>query len=118
MVQWQIAINLQHQLRKARADVMAKGWGDVRMHTTPLDAIRVGTCAQWAAHSVPHWERQTLQCSNCSDYPVPAEEARKDGGVEDISFHVYKYKVLLHADSKEWRQIELVQKRTKIGVFH
>jgi hypothetical protein len=30
------------------------------------------------------------------------EEARKEVGGEDISFHVYKYKVLLRADGKEW----------------
>ncbi len=99
VVQWQIAIDLQHQSRKARADVMPRGWGDVGWHTTPLDAIRVGTCARWAAHPVPHWECLTLQCGNCSDYPVPTEEACKDAGAEDISFHVYEYKVLLRADT-------------------
>jgi hypothetical protein len=118
VVQWQIAIDLQHRSRKARADVMAMGWGNVGLHMTLLDGIRAGTCARWAAHPVPHWECQTLQCGNCSDYPVPAEEARKDAGVEDISFHVYEYKVLLRADSKERQRIKLVQKRTKIGVFH
>jgi hypothetical protein len=35
--------------------------------------------------------------------------------VEDISFHVYKYKVSLRKDSKDHRQLELVQKQTKIG---
>jgi hypothetical protein len=95
VVQQQIAIDLQHRLRKARADVMARGWGDVGLHMTLIDAIRVGACAQWATHPVPHWECQTLQCGNCSDYPVPTEEAREDAGAEDISFHVYKYKVLL-----------------------
>jgi hypothetical protein len=118
VVQWQIAIDLQHQLRKARADVMASGWGDVGLHLMPLDAIRAGTCAWWAAHPVPHWECQTLQCGNCSDYTLPAEEACKDAGAEDISFHVYKYKVLLRAVGKEWQQLELVQKRTKIGELH
>ncbi len=67
---------------------------------------------------MPHWECKTLQCGNCSDYPVPTEEAHKDVGAEDISFHVYKYKVLLHADDKERQGLELLQKRTKIGVFH
>jgi hypothetical protein len=86
---------------------MARGWGDVGLHTMPLDVIRAGTCAQWAAHPVPHWECQTLQlqCGNCSDYPAPAEEAREDTRAKDISFHVYKYKVLLRADSKERQQI-------------
>jgi hypothetical protein len=97
---------------------MARGWGDVGLHMTPLDPIKVGTCAQWAAYPISHWECQTLQCSNCSDYPVPTEEARKDTGVEDILFHAYVYKVLLRADGKEQQQSELVQKRTKIGVFH
>jgi hypothetical protein len=55
---------------------------------------------------------------HCSDYLVPTEEARKDAGAEDISFHVNEYKVLLRADGKEWQQLELVEKRTKIGVFN
>ncbi len=38
--------------------------------------------------------------------------------MEDISFHVYKYKVSLCKDGKERRQLELVQKRTKISKFH
>ncbi len=33
-VQRQIAIDLQHQSRKVRADVMARGCGDVGLHTT------------------------------------------------------------------------------------
>jgi hypothetical protein len=45
VVQQQIAIDLQHRSQKMRADVMARGWGDVGLHTTPTDAIRVGTCA-------------------------------------------------------------------------
>jgi hypothetical protein len=49
---------------------------------------------------------------------VPAEEAREDAGAEMISYHVYKYKVLLRADGKERWQLELVQKRTTIGDFH
>jgi hypothetical protein len=59
-----------------------------------------------------------LQCGNCKEYPVPKEEAREDGAVEDISFHVYEYKVSLRKDSKERRWLELVQKRTTIGKFH
>ncbi len=49
---------------------------------------------------------------------MPAEEARKDAGAEDISFHVYKYKVSKQLDGKEQRRLELVQKRTKIGKFY
>jgi hypothetical protein len=48
-------------------------------------------------------------------YPVPKEEAQEDGAAEDIFFHVYEYKVSLHKDSKEHRQLELVQKHTTIG---
>jgi hypothetical protein len=116
----QIAINLGHCTRKARAEDMVRGWGDVGLHPMPLDAITVGTCAQWSAHAhaVPHWECQTLQCGNCRAYPVPAEEAREDAGAEDISFHVYEYKVSKRLDSKEQRRLELVQKRTKIAEFH
>ncbi len=67
---------------------------------------------------MPHWECQTLQCSNCKEYPIPNEEAREDRAAEDISFHVYKYKVSLRKDGKERRRLELVQKRTMIGEFH
>jgi hypothetical protein len=66
----------------------------------------------------PHWECQTLQCANCKEYPVPAEEAREDAGAEVISFHVYEYKVSQRKDGKERRRLELVQKRTTIGKFH
>jgi hypothetical protein len=65
-----------------------------------------------------HWQCQTLQCVDCIDYPVPKEEAREDAAAEDISFHVYEYKVSLHKNSKEHRRLELVQKRTMIGKFH
>jgi hypothetical protein len=54
----------------------------------------------------------------CKEYPVPAEEAREDAGAEDISFHVYEYKVSQRKDGKEGRRLELVQKRTTIGEFH
>jgi hypothetical protein len=67
---------------------------------------------------VPHWECQTLQCGNCKEYPVPKEEAQEDGAAEDISFRMYEYKVSLRKDGKEHRQLELVQKCTKIGKFH
>jgi hypothetical protein len=40
---------------------------------------------------------------------VPAEEAREDAGAEDISFHVYEYKVSQRKDGEERRQLELVQ---------
>jgi hypothetical protein len=65
---------------------------------------------------VPHWECQTPQCSNCKEYPIPKEEAQEDGVTEDISFHVYEYKVSLRKDGKERRQLELVQKCTKISI--
>jgi hypothetical protein len=67
---------------------------------------------------MPHWECQTLQCGTCTEYPVPKEEAQEDAATEDISFHVYEYKVPLRKDSKEKRRLELVQKKTKMGVFH
>ncbi len=86
-------IDVQHCTRKAWAKVMARRWDDVILHPTPLDAIRVGTCAQWTVHAVPHWDCQTLQCGNCREYPVPAEEAREDPSAEDIVFHVYEYNV-------------------------
>jgi hypothetical protein len=38
--------------------------------------------------------------------------------MEDISFHMYEYKVSLHKDGKEHRPLELMQKPTKIGKFH
>jgi hypothetical protein len=59
-----------------------------------------------------------LQCSNCKKYPVPKEGTQEDRAAENISFHVYEYKVTLHKDGKEHKQLELVQKRTKIGKFH
>ncbi len=58
-----------------------------------------------------------LQCSNCKEYPVLKEGAQEDAAAEYISFHTYKYKVSLRKDSKEHRQLELVQKRTKICKF-
>ncbi len=57
---------------------------------------------------MPHWECQTLQCSNCKEYPVPKVEAQENGAAEDISFHVYEYKVSPRKDGKEGRQLELV----------
>jgi hypothetical protein len=59
-----------------------------------------------------------LQCGDCKEYPVSKEEAREDEAAEDISFHVYKYKVSLRKDGKEPRRLELVQKCTTIGEFH
>ena len=38
--------------------------------------------------------------------------------MEEISFHVYEYKVSVRKDGKEPRRLELVQKRAKIGEFH
>lgn len=114
----QIAIDAQHRTRKARSEIMAMGWGDVALHPTTRDAIIAGTCARWSAHDVPHWECQTLQCGDCREYPVPAEEAREDAGAEDISFHVYQYNVSLRKDGTKRRRLELVQKRATIGEFH
>ncbi len=88
------------------------------MHPKPSDAIRAGTCAQWSANNVPHWDCQTLKCAECKEFPVPAEEAREDVGAKLISFHVYKYKVSLRKGGKERRRLKLVQKRTTIGKFH
>ncbi len=65
-----------------------------------------------------HWESQTHQCGTCTTYPVPAEEACEDRGAEQISFHVFKYKVSLHQDGKECCHLKLVQKRATIGKFH
>jgi hypothetical protein len=48
---------------------------------------------------------------NSREYAVPAEEAREDRSTEDIFSHVYEYKVLIQADGKERRRLELVQKR-------
>ena len=58
---------------------------------------------------MPHWKCQTLQCTDCKDYPDPKEEARKDAAAEEISFHVYEYKVSVRKNSKERRRLELVQ---------
>jgi hypothetical protein len=99
----QIAINLGHCMRKARAEEMARGGGDVGLHPMPLDAITVGTCARWSGHAMPHWECQTLQCEYCRAYPVLVEEACEDAGVEDISFYIYEHTVSKQLDSKEQR---------------
>ena len=72
----QIAIDKQRRTTKARAEEMARGWGEVELHPKPPDAIRAGTCARWSANDIPHWDCQTLQCAECKEYPVPAEEAR------------------------------------------
>ncbi len=97
---------------------MARGWGDVALDPKLSNAIRSGTCARWTAHAVPHWECQTATCGNCRDYPVPAEEARKDAGAEQISFQVYGYQESLRKDGKTRRRLELIEKRTSIGKFH
>lgn len=74
-----------------------------------LDGVQV----KYRTGSVKH------SISTCTSYPVPAEEAREDAGAEQILFHVYKYKVSLHKDSKERRQLKLVvQKQATIGKFH
>ncbi len=97
---------------------MSRGWGDPGLYSTPLDAIQAGTCAWWTAHTVPHWKCQTLQCSECMDYPVPVEEACEDNESEHISFHVYECKKSTRKDGKEQTQFEMVHMTTKIGEFH
>jgi hypothetical protein len=49
---------------------------------------------------------------------VPAEEARGDTSMKDISFHVYEYIVSKQADDNVRRQLELVQKRMERGELH
>ncbi len=114
----QFAVDMQHCTRAAQAAEKASGWAAVAWHPKPSVAITEGTCQQWILHAVPHWECQMLQCGNCKEYPAQKEEAREDGAAEDISFHVYEYKVILRKDGKERRRLELVQKRTTIGEFH
>ena len=114
----QFAINVQCCTWKAQAAEKAKGWGIVALEPTMTITISAGTCVRLSSHDVPHWKCQTLQCAYCKEYPVPKEEAREDATVEDILFHVYEYKVSMRQDSKKRRQLELVQKRFKIGEFH
>jgi hypothetical protein len=114
----QFAVEGQHCTRVAHAMEKASRWAAVAWHPKPLLAILEGTCQQWSLHAVPHWECQTLQCGDCKEYLVPKEEAQEVRAAEDISFHVYEYKFSLRKDGKEHRQLELVQKRTKIGKFH
>jgi hypothetical protein len=101
-----------------RAEAMARGWGDVTLHPTPRVAIINGLCERWSLHAVLHWECQMLQYGACKAPPVPEEEAQEDAGAEEISFHVYEYKVSKWLDGKERRRLELVQKCTSIGEFH
>jgi hypothetical protein len=114
----QFELDAQHRTRKVQAVEKARGWGAVAWQPTPLLAIMAGTCPQWSSHAVPHWKGQMLQCANCKEYPFPREEAREDANTEDISFHVYKYKVSLCKDCKEQRWLELVWQSAKIGEFH
>ncbi len=114
----QFEVDAQRCTHVAQATKKASRWAAVAWHPKPSLAITEGTCMRWSLHLVPHWECQMLQCSNCKEYPVPKEEAQEDGAAEDISFHVYEYKVSLRKDGKEHRQLELVQKRTTIGKFH
>ena len=120
VIKCRIAIDMQSRTRKARAEEMSRGWGDPGLHPTPSHAIRAGTCPRWTAHTVPHWKCQTHQCSECSDYPVPPEEAREDADAdaEYISFHVYEIKESERKDGKVRQRLEVVQKKTKIGEFH
>ena len=112
------SLDAQRRTTRARAEEMARGWGTVLLDPTPRDAIIAGTCAQWSAQIVPHWECQTLTCGTCTEYPVPKEESREDASAEYISFHIYEYKVTLQKDGKERRRLELVQKNCTIGKFH
>jgi hypothetical protein len=114
----QFAIDMQHCTRAAQAAEKAREWAAVTWHPKLLLAIMEGTCVQWRLHAMPHWECQTLQCSNCKECPVLKEEAQEDAAVEDIFFHTYEYKVSLCKDGKERRWLELVQKHTNIGEFH
>jgi hypothetical protein len=114
----QFAVDVHYCTRAAQAAKKASGWAAVAWHPKPLLAITEGIYQQWSLHAVLHWECQTLQCSDCKDYPIPKEEAQEDKAAEDISFHVYEYKVSLRKDGKEHRQLELMQKHTKIGKFH
>ena len=118
IVQRKISIDLQCRKTKVNAEVMARRWGNVALHPKPSDAIRAGTCDQWSEGEVPHWECQTLQCSTCTSYPVPTEEAREDAGAKQIMFRVCKYKVSLQKDSMECRQLKLIQKRAMIDESH
>ncbi len=114
----QFAVDVQHCTRAAQAMEKASGWAAVAWHPKPSMATTEGTCARWSLHALPHWECQMLQCGNCKECPIPKEEAQEERAAEDISFHVYKYKVSLCKDGKECRWLELVQKRTKISKFH
>jgi hypothetical protein len=114
----QFVVDAQYRTRAVQAAEKASEWGAVAWHPKPLLAIMEGTCPRWSLHAVLHWECQMLQCGNCKEYPIPKEEAREDRAAEDISFHVYEYKVSLHKDNKERRRLELVQKCTEIGKFH
>ncbi len=114
----QFAVDVQHCTRATQATKKTSGWAAVAWHPKPSLAIMEGICQRWSSHTLLHWKCQTLQCSDCKEYPVPKEEAQEDGAVEDISFHVYEYKVSLHKDGKERRRLELVQKCTRIVKFH
>lgn len=94
----QFAIDAQYRIRKAQVMEKARGWGILTSEPTATSTISAGTCAQWSSHDVPHWMCQTLQIANCKEYPIPKEEAREDAAAEDISFHVYKYKVSMRKD--------------------
>jgi hypothetical protein len=89
VMQRQFAVDVQHCTRVAQAAEKASGWAAVAWHPKPLLAIMEGTCQQWSSHAVPHWDCQTLQCSDCKEYPVPKEEAHKKRATEGISFRMY-----------------------------
>ncbi len=109
----QFAIDAQYCIRKAQVVEKARGWGILTSEPTATSTISAGTCARWSSHDVPHWMCQTLQSANCKEYPIPKEEAREDATTEDISSHVYKYKVSMRKDGKERRWLEPVQKASQ-----
>jgi hypothetical protein len=80
-----------------------------------MDRVRDGHRMQYRTGSV---RRSSAVPGACKAPPVPEEEAREDAGAEEISFHVYEYKVSKWLDRKERRRLELVQKRASIGEFH
>jgi hypothetical protein len=116
----QFAVDAQRCTGAAQAAKTASEWAAVAWHPKPLLAITEGTCMRWSSHPVLHWECQMLQCGDCKEYPVPKKKAQEDGAMEDISFHVFEYKVSLRKYGKERRRPELVQKCkcTMIGKFH
>ncbi len=74
----QFAVDAHYCTRAAQAAEKASGWATAAWHPKPSLAITEGTCQRWSLHAVPHWECQTLQCSNCKECPASMEEAQED----------------------------------------